>query len=110
MELTNKVYEITSNTELTGIFEEFKANAPIKWEKHEVAIKPGVNEFQAYDICSFTIKNFSGTLKQVEEFLEYVDKYNKIVRIDSLNFKKSVITGTLNGEARLLFYFKKSAI
>ena len=64
-------------------------------------------EFKDCDVYIVTVKSFSGTFSQIKEFLTYVENYEKLVRIDSLKFNKSKITGELVGSVSLSFYFKK---
>lgn len=108
--LAGKISGIKSINEFLEIFNDFKKNAPITWEKENISIRPQTKEFSNYDIYSITIDSFSGTFGQVEEFLEYVNNYNKIIRVESLNFKRSAITGKQIGDIRLAFYFKKLSV
>ena len=79
-------------------------------DKQIINVRLDTKEFEDYEIYSVNVSSFSGTFNQVEEFFEYVNNYDKIVRIDSLSFRKNVITGTLGGELRMSFYFKKSSM
>jgi len=110
--LAVKIDGIRSSNEFTEIINDFRENAPIKWDldKQNISVRLDTKEFEDYDIYTVNISSFSGTFSQVEEFLEYVNNYNKIVRIDSLGFRKNAITGTLGGDLRMSFYFKKSSM
>lgn len=106
--LSNKVITVENNIELDKIFSDFKVNAPIIWDNQTVRPRE-MKDFKDYDIYTVDIDAFSGTLDQVEAFLEYVDNYDKIVRIDTLSFSKNKITGKLGGKAKLTFYFRKES-
>lgn len=108
--LADKIEGIKSINEFTEIFNEFEVNAPITWESEKIAIKSETKESLEYDIFSIDILSFTGTFEQIEDFLRYVDNYNKIVRIESLDFRRSSITGKLIGDIKITFYFKKLSI
>lgn len=107
--LANRIVEIDSNTELTKIFDDFKAGAPINWSEQEIVPRPETKELAAYNVYIANISKFSGSLSQIEDFLQYVETYEKLVRIDTLAFKKNEITGNFEGQLKLSFYFKKIA-
>lgn len=105
-ELSAKLVEINNTNEFYDIFNDFKKNAPIKWTKEDINPKFGkANE--EYDVYIATINSFSGNFDQIQEFLEYVKNYDKLVRVDTLSFGKDNITGKITGKLRLSFYFKK---
>lgn len=107
-ELANKILPVESNMEVEKIFADFKAKAPITWGEPTVEFREIVG-LEKYNIYSVDIESFSGTLKEVKDFLEYVDNYDRIVRIDSINFNKNKITGKIGGRVRLTFYFTKES-
>lgn len=107
--LSDIVQEVDNN-EFRDILSEFKRGAPISWEEEEVSLKPETKEFANYDIYIVNIKDFSITFDQLEEFLTYVENYNKVVRIDTLGIKKSEITGKMTGQLKLSFYFRKLSV
>lgn len=104
---------VTSITpaQFNDVFNEFKKGVAIYWDKsdgnEEISLKTDNKDYPEYDIYSVNIKTFSGTLSEIKDFLEYVDGYSKIVRVDTITFKQNQITGRLSGQVRLSFYFKK---
>lgn len=97
-------------SEFSQILKDFKASAPIKWDELNMdyaLVKTREKELEDYDVYKVNIKQFTGTMKNIEEFLEYVNNYEKIIRIESLKFNKNQATGNLNGQTSLSFYFKK---
>lgn len=107
-ELSNKVSSVGNNIELTKVFEDFKHNSPLSWEDYDITPVDS-REYADYDVYNLVVRSFSGTPKKVEEFLEYVDNYEKIVRVDIFNYEKSKTTGNIGGSFRLSFYFKKAS-
>jgi len=105
--LAGKVESIKSPNEFTEVFRTFKANAPISWNKEDINVRPNTKEFSDYDVYSVSISSFSGTFEQIQDFLEYVDNYEKMIRVETLSFRRNQITGKLGGEIRLSLYFKK---
>lgn len=97
--------------DFNGVFDEFKKGVQISWDKtkEEVTLRSDVSDYPDYDIYIVSIKDFSGTFEQIKDFLEYVESYPRIVRIDTIEFKQNQITGKLNGQIRISFYFKKLA-
>lgn len=109
--LNNAFYAITP-AQFTDILNDFKRNSPIDLDEGgdiEVSIVPDRPEISSYDVYSVYVKSFSGSVNQVKEFLEYVKNYDKIVRIDAINFRRDDITGRMKGPLKLSFYFKKMA-
>ena len=106
--LDSMIKEVTP-AEFNEIFSEMKSEIGITWsaESEEVALRPDTKNYPDYDIYVVNIKSFSGTFEQIEEFLEYVDNCDKIVRVDSIGFKENQITGKLVGQLKMSFYFKK---
>jgi len=104
--LTVKVSSI-NNSEFTGVLADFKANSPLVLTGEDVRINNASKTFSDYTIYEVTIQSFSGTFDKVEEFLEYVDNYERIVRVDTINFRKNQITGLMGGSLKLSFYFKR---
>ena len=97
-------------SEFSQILKEFRKMAPIKWDEINAdyaLVKSREKELESYDIYRVNIKQFTGKLKDIEAFLEYVDNYEKVVRIESLKFNKNQATGNLIGQISLSFYFKK---
>lgn len=97
-------------SEFSQILKEFRKMAPIKWDEINAdysLVKTREKELESYDIYRVNIKQFTGKLKDIEAFLEYVDNYEKVVRIESLKFNKNQATGNLIGQISLSFYFKK---
>lgn len=109
-ELADIVTEITP-AQFNDVFSEFKSGVAISWDKsdgnEEISLKTDNRDYPEYDIYSVNIKTFSGTLNEIKDFLEYVDNYPRIVRVDTITFKQNQITGRLSGQIRLSFYFKK---
>jgi len=102
-----KVSSITNN-EFNDVLADFKKKSPIVLSEEEVTIRNTSKELEEYSVYNVTFKSFSGSLEQMEEFLKYVDEYERIVRIDTFNFKKNQITGNMGpGSLKLSFYFKK---
>ncbi len=104
--LAKKIEEV-DNTKLREILTDFKKGAFITWEDEEIMLRSETKEFEDYDIYVVNIKSFSGSLEQIESFLEYVDNYSRIVRVDTITFRQNQITGKLSGQLKLSFYFKK---
>lgn len=104
--LAEKLEEV-DNTKFREILTDFKKGASIIWEDEEIMLRPETKEFEKYDIYVVNIKSFSGSLEQIESFLEHVDNYSRIVRVDVITFKQNQITGKLSGQLKLSFYFKK---
>jgi len=104
--LAIKVESISSN-EFNDILDDFSKNAPIALTVKEISIRNSSRDLADYSIYSVSIGSFSGSLKQIESFLKYVEDYERIVRIDNLSFKKNQITGDMDGSMNLSFYFKK---
>jgi len=96
-------------SEFTKLLENFKSSAPIKWSKDDAKVDLITDEkgFENYDIYKVSINLFKGTLKDVQEFLAYVEGYERIVRVESLQIRKNQTTGSLDGQTLLLFYFSK---
>lgn len=107
--INSRIAQMDSN-EFSKIFEDFKSGAPITWEKEEIDLRMETKGFEDYDIYVVNIGVFSGSFEQVEEFLEYVVNYDKIVRVDTLSIKKNPTTGKMAGQLKLSFYFKKLSI
>ena len=103
----SKRIEAVDNTKLREILADFKSGAFITWEDEEIMLRTETKEFEDYDIYVVNIKSFSGSLEQIESFLEYVDNYSRIVRVDTMTFRQNQITGKLSGQLKLSFYFKK---
>lgn len=98
--------------QFTEILKEFVKNAHIKidasvFDNITLVANSNKKEFADYDIYKVNIKSFSGKFSEIQEFLTYVEKYDKLVRIDSIKFSKSKVTGELVGSISLSFYFKK---
>ncbi len=108
--LNNAFYAITP-AQFTDILSDFKRNSPITWDDKDVdvSIMPVKPEYSSYDVFSVYVKSFSGSFNQVKEFLGYVKNYDKIVRLDSINFRRDDVTGNMKGAIKLSFYFKKMA-
>lgn len=106
--LSNEMVEINSSAERTKIFKDFRSGSPIKWEEdsEKITQKSETKEMAGYEIYTVNVGNFSGTYSQIEDFLKYVENYEKVVRIDTLAFKSNSVTGKLSGQLRLSFYFK----
>ncbi len=104
--LAEKLEEV-DNTKFREILTDFKKGTSITWEDEEIMLRPETKEFEKYDIYVVNIKSFSGSLEQIESFLEHVDNYSRIVRVDTITFKQNQITGKLSGQLKLSFYFKK---
>ena len=103
----SKVVEAVDNIALRSILSDFKKGAQITWEDEEIMLRSETKDFEDYDIYVVNIKSCSGTLEQLEGFLEYVNNYDKIVRVDTITFRQNQITGKLSGQLKLSFYFNK---
>ena len=108
--LSGRIEGIENNNKFTEIFNEFKSGAPISWSEEKISLREGTKEVADYDVYSVTIDPFTGSFEQVEQFLEYVENYDKIVRIDTLSIRKNSITGKMGGQVKLSFYFKKMSV
>ena len=108
-EIYEKLVEAVNSKEFSDILNDFKSKMPISWDtsSEDVSLKTDNKDFPEYDIYLVKIKSFSGTLSQIEEFLTYVANYDKVVRVDSLKFNQNKVTGKLDGQVTLSFYFKK---
>jgi len=108
--LNNTFYAITP-AQFTDILNDFKRNSPITWDDKDadVSIMPDSSEYSNYDGFFVYVKSFSGSFNQVKKFLEYVKNYDKLVRVDSINFRRDDVTGNMKGVMKLSFYFKKMA-
>jgi len=106
----NEKISYIDGEEFSNLLKEFKAEAPIKWSEENVTVRLESNarDLKNYDIYRVNIKNFTGAIADIEEFLEYVKNYKKMVKIDSLKFNRIKLTGNLSGETTLSFYFAKS--
>lgn len=110
--LYEKKLQSVNQQEFTEILNEFVKNAPIKidasvFDNITLVANSNKKEFSDYDIYKINIKSFSGDFSKIQEFFTYVENYDKVVRIDSIKFSKSKVTGELVGSASLSFYFKK---
>ncbi len=105
----NGIFYSVTSAQFTDILNDFKNNSPIVWEDKnvEVSLVKSNPEYAAYDVYSVYVKTFSGSFNQVQEFLDYVKNYDKLVRVDAISFRREEITGKMNGTLKLSFYFKK---
>ena len=108
--LNDTFYAITP-AQFNDILGDFKRGSTISWgddsKDVDVSLVTNNKEYEAYDVYAVYIKSFSGSFNQVQQFLEYVKNYDKLVRVDSINFRKEEITGKMKGTIKLSFYFKK---
>ena len=110
--LNDTFYAITP-AQFNDILNDFKRGSAISWgddsKDVDVSLVQNNKEYENYDVYAVYIKSFSGSFNQVQQFLEYVKNYDKLVRVDAINFRKEEITGKMKGTIKLSFYFKKLA-
>ena len=108
--LNDSFYAITP-AQFNDILSDFKCGSSITWGEDskdvDVSLVANNKQYEAYDVYAVYIKSFSGSFNQVQEFLEYVKNYDKLVRVDAINCRKEEITGRMKGTIKLSFYFKK---
>lgn len=98
-----------NSIEFDDVIKDFKENSPIKWNDNDATSSFGQTsrELSDYSKIIVSVKNFSASISKIKEFLEYVDNYEKIVRVDTITFSKNRVTGALEGKLVLSFYFEK---
>ena len=109
MEELDSIFYAVTPAQFNDILNDFKRNSPITWDDKdtEVSLVKNNKEYDSYDVYSVYVKSFVGSFSQIQEFLEYVKNYDKLARVEAINFRREEITGKMRGTLKLVFYFKK---
>lgn len=60
------------------------------------------SEGELYKRTEIKIKDFYGSYKQVKDFIDYINNYNKKIVINGMEFEREEVTGNMNGKNLVL--------